>query len=69
MDERIKTYARYEALRNERGLNDYRVSAGSGVARSRLSEWKNKKCTLSALNFVKLARFMGVPVEYFFDWL
>lgn len=58
-------YKKYAELRDKRGLTDYRVSEETGILKSTLSEWKKGSYTPKFDKLMTLAKYFGVPVEYF----
>ncbi len=56
-------YKNYEALRNEKGVTDYRVSDDTGVSRSTLSEWKTGEHTPNTENLKKIAAYFNVSLD------
>ena len=58
-------YKKYAELRDKRGLTDYRVSEETGILKSTLSEWKKGSYTPKFDKLMILAKYFGVPVEYF----
>lgn len=60
-------YERYAQLRDERGLTDYAVAKETGVATATLSCWKAGEYKPKTDKLLALARFFGVPIEYFLE--
>lgn len=66
-------YERYAALRDEKGLTDYRVARDLDLPANMFSEWKNsgidgrKKTNPKADKLLKLAEYFEVPLEYFYQ--
>lgn len=60
-------YGKFERLLRERNLTPYRVSLGTGIAQSTLSDWKRGVSKPKFDKLVILAKFFNVPVEYFSD--
>lgn len=60
-------YERYEQLRNNLGITDYRVSEETGITRSTFSGWKSGKSTPKLPKLRKLAEYFNVPLEYFLE--
>ena len=58
-------YKNYVLLRDERGLTDYRVSVDTGITKSTFSDWKNGRSKPKFEKLLILAKYFGVPVEYF----
>ena len=62
----IASFAKYEALRDKKGVTDYRVSIDTSIPKSTFSEWKNGDTGRSVPKvdkLVKLAAYFGVTVE------
>lgn len=57
-------YEVYEALLLELGLTSSRVSAGTGIANSTLSDWKHGIITLKYEKVVKIAKFLNTTPEF-----
>lgn len=64
-------YENYQAIRDEKGLTDYQVAKGTGIATSTLSEWKK---TMSGGGYTpkvdklsKIAEFLEVPLSELVD--
>jgi len=57
-------YERYERLRNEKGVTDYRVSKDTGIATATLVAWKQGKYTPKVDKLAILAEYFGVTIEY-----
>ena len=58
-------YARYVELRDKKGVTDYRVSMETGIPKSTFSEWKSGRSKPKFDKLLILAKYFGVPVEYF----
>ena len=61
------SYQKYVELRDSRGLSDYRVATDSGVNQSTFSDWKSGRSKPKIEKLMKIARFFGVPIEYFVE--
>lgn len=65
-------YEKYAALRDARGLSDYRVAVDCDLPLNLFSEWKysgvdgRKVTNPKADKLIKLANYFGVPLEYFY---
>lgn len=59
-------YEYYEQLLRLKGLTTADVSAATGIKEATISMWKKRNNTLNAELLLKLAKFFGVPMEYFF---
>jgi len=55
-------YERYSALRDAKGLNDSKVSKGTGVAKATLSDWKHGKTTPKLDKIKAIADFLEVKI-------
>ena len=55
-------YERYVALRNEKGVTDYKVSEATGITKSTFSDWKSGRSKPKVDKLQKLAEYFGVPV-------
>ena len=60
-------YKKYAELRDKAGLTDYRVSKDTGISTATLSSWKNGNYSPKFDKLLTLAKYFGVPVEYFAD--
>ncbi len=58
-------YKKFETLLQERNLTPYKVSLATGIAQSTLSDWKNGRSKPKFDKLLAIARYFGVPVEYF----
>lgn len=58
-------YEKYVALRDEKGVTDYRVAMETGVTKSTFTDWKNGRSKPKFDKLLAIARYFGVPVEYF----
>lgn len=58
-------YKKYAALRDEKGVTDYRVAVETGITKSTFSEWKSGRSKPKFDKLLILAKYFGVPVEYF----
>lgn len=58
-------FGKIEKLMNERGITAYRLSKDTGIAQSSLSDWKTGKSKPGAEKLYILARYFGVPMEFF----
>lgn len=60
-------YKKYAELRDRARLTDYRVSKDTGISTATLSSWKNGNYSPKFDKLLTLAKYFGVPVEYFAD--
>ena len=67
-------YEKYLRLLEEKGVTTYQVCKSTGISESTISMWgkratesPDKEPKLSMDNVAKLAKFFGVPIEYFIE--
>ena len=60
-------YGRYVALREKKGVTDYRVAVETGITKSTFSDWKSGRSVPKADKLLSLAKYVDVPVEYFLE--
>ena len=60
-------YRKYAKLRDEKGYSDYFVAHTLGIPKSSFSAWKAGNYSPKADKLYKLAKFFGVPMEYFME--
>ena len=60
-------YGRYVALREKKGVTDYRVAVETGITKSTFSDWKSGRSVPKADKLLSLAKYFDVPVEYFLE--
>ena len=58
-------YQKYAELRDAAGVTDYRVAKETGVSTATLSNWKNGNYSPKFDKLLAIAKYFGVPVEYF----
>lgn len=58
-------YERYVILREKKGVTDYRVASDTGITKSTFTDWKTGRSKPKFDKLLALARYFGVPVEYF----
>ncbi len=56
-------YEKYAALRDAKGVTDYRVAADLGFSRTTLCDWGKGKFTPKLDKLKKLADYFGVTLE------
>lgn len=56
-------YAKYAALRDKKGVTDYKVSRDTGISTATLSSWKSGQYTPKIDKLLKLAEYFGVTIE------
>lgn len=60
-------YKKYVALRNKKGITDYRVAMDTGITKSTFTDWKNGRSNPKADKLKILADYFGVSIEYFLE--
>ena len=58
-------YEIYKALRDKKGLSDYRVAKDLGFSRTTLCNWGKKQYTPKLDKLKKIADYFGVPITIF----
>jgi transcriptional regulator with XRE-family HTH domain len=56
-------YSRYAALRDKKGVTDYRVAKDLGFSRATLTGWKNGSYKPKVDKLLMLANYFGVSLE------
>lgn len=56
-------YKNYAALRDARGITDYRVAMDTGISTATLSNWKYENYTPKVDKLLILAKYFGVSIE------
>ncbi len=60
-------YKKYVALRNKKGITDYRVAMDTGITKSTFTDWKNGRSNPKADKLKILADYFCVSIEYFLE--
>lgn len=60
-------YPKFEKLMQERGLTIFQVSKDTGIPNSILYEWKSGRSEPKIDKIYTLAKYFGVPMEYFME--
>lgn len=60
-------YEKYTALRDEKGVTDYRVASETGITKSTFTDWKNGRSKPKTDKLAALAKYFEVPIEYFLN--
>lgn len=60
-------YKKYAALRDEKGVTDYKVSVKTGITKSTFSDWKSGRSEPKLDKLKKIADYFGVSINYFLD--
>ena len=60
-------YEKFSALLDKTNKTTYQVSKDTGIAQSVLSDWKRGRSKPKFDKLLILAKYFGVPVEYFAD--
>lgn len=64
----MTTRAKYEAIRDAKGLTDYQVAKNAGIEKSTFYTWRQKGednpgLTMNVANMMRLATALGVTIE------
>ena len=62
-----KLYKKFQALLDKTNKTAYQVSKETGISQPTLSDWKNGRSKPKFDKLLLLAKYFGVPVEYFAD--
>ena len=60
-------YEKYVALRNKKGITDYRVAMDTGITKSTFTDWRNGRSNPKIDKLKILADYFGVSIEYFLE--
>lgn len=60
-------YEKYIALRDKKGVTDYRVAVDTGIPKSTFTDWKNGRSQPKVDKLKILADYFGVSIEYFLE--
>ena len=60
-------YEKYETLRDEKGITDYRVAADTGITKSTFTDWKSGRSKPKVDKLKILADYFHVPITYFLE--
>ncbi len=60
-------YEKYKALRDKKGVTDYRVSVETGITKSTFTDWKNGRSTPKIEKLKILADYFDVKIEDFLE--
>lgn len=60
-------YEKYIALRDKKGVTDYRVAVDTGIPKSTFTDWKNGRSQPKVDKLKILAEYFGVSIEYFLE--
>lgn len=60
-------YEKYVALRDKKGVTDYRVAESTGITKSTFTDWKKGRSKPKLDKLLLLAKYFDVQVEYFAD--
>lgn len=56
-------YKNFEMIMNEKGITSYRISVDTGIPQATFSRWKTGKCRPKVDKLIKIADYLGVPLE------
>ena len=57
-------YKKYVALRDSKGVTDYKVSKETGITKSTFTDWKNGRSIPKPPKLQKIADYLGVSLSY-----
>ena len=60
-------YKKFKKLCEERGVTAYRVAQETGIRTALFYEWRDGKYTPKVDKIMKIAKYFGVGLEYFYD--
>lgn len=60
-------YEKFARLLEERNITAYQVSKDTGIATATLTEWKNNTYKPKVDKLMVLAKYFGVPLDYFLE--
>ncbi len=60
-------FKKYEKLRDEKGVTDYRVVKELGFHSSVFTDWKHGKAQPKIDKLIKIAKYFEVPITYFIE--
>lgn len=60
-------YDKYVVLRDEKGVTDYRVASETGITKSTFTDWKTGRSKPKVDKLTTLAKYFGVPIEFFLE--
>ena len=60
-----KLYKKFQSLLDKTNKTAYQVSKDTGIPQATLSDWKNGRSKPKFDKLMTLAKYFGVPVEYF----
>ena len=58
-------YEKFKALLDKKGVTAYRVAKDTGIQANTFTDWKTGRSKPKFNKLLILARYFGVPVEYF----
>ena len=58
-------YEKYVALRESKGVTDYRISVDTGITKSTFTDWTTGRSKPKIDKLKILADYFGVSIEYF----
>lgn len=60
-------YEKLEKLCKAKDVSVHKVSVETGIPYTCLADWKSGRCKPKTDKLVKLAKYFGVPLEYFVE--
>lgn len=59
------SYTKFSELLTEKKITTAQVARETGISDNVFSNWKNRSGNLTVENLAKVARYLGVPMDYF----
>lgn len=59
-------YEKYQKLRDDKGISDYKVAKEAGIPYSTLKDWAKGIYQPKIDKIMKIANYFDVPLEYFY---
>lgn len=60
-------YEKYIALRDKKGVTDYRIAVDTGIPKSTFTDWKSGRSQPKVDKLKILADYFDVSIEYFLE--
>lgn len=60
-------YGKFEELLTKNHVTAYQVAKDTGLYASTFSDWKSGRSNPGVEKLAKLAKYFGVPIEYFLE--
>lgn len=60
-------YSKFELLLEKNNVTAYQVSKATGIVQSTFTDWKTGRSKPGVEKLYLLAKYFGVPIEYFLE--